>query len=247
LSFLIGSGILFIFFFAISSKGNLWTQLGLMIVPFLVFLALLITLGLFQIRLYQKYLKQEKIHIIEMWQNSFSDMKKVFLSTMPLIVLFVALWMMLGIAWGMAKFPGIGAFFGVFFSFIPFVIVLASFFLILLLGASLFFVTPYFVDQKKKKMQIFNALLQNFMHKPFSHFLLFVAGFLPLFFTTFFVFLAVYVVGQLYFVGPSILYQSIYSLFLMIPISICFTPVLNFLYFFAYESYKILSKGKENE
>lgn len=240
---LILSGLIFLFFQAISTLVGSWFQLLLKYIPLFVIIGFIMAAGTVLIRFYAREREGEKLSFSEVaWQSWDLVFKASFLA-LPLLLAFLIFWILIGLFLLLKAIPYLGAFFGVFLAFAPFLLNLGT--LILLFAALLafFFVAPPLATTEKVNRI---ALFERIKKDLFTNLLLLGVAYLPVWIVWEFIGNAAGMTFQLYTQGTGPFQIVLRSLFMMLPFVAILSPAITFFFNFAYEAYLHLEKELED-
>lgn len=233
---LVFSGILFVFCRTLHWGSSVWVGQSLVFLPIFLSSAILLSVEILVIRMYQQTQKGLKIDLKRLLVDSLDAVLQTSYLSIPPILLYLLLWICLGIFFLIRSIPGVGQIFNTLFIFVPFLLIFASILLSILSVGSLFFLAPIASRFSIKKMELAKMALSLLQKNIFSKFLLFLIGIAP----------AVIVGGLL--MGAALLTHSSFSyeggsfslvlewFFMMFPMAAILTPFVLFFFHFANEA-----------
>lgn len=234
--------ILTIFCRASLSSASNWVAISLYFLPILLSSGILFALGVLLIRIHHHEAKQLKLYLKDLITTSLDlIVGALYLAIFPILI-YLLFWIGLGVFFLLRSIPGLGDFFGVVFSFGPFLLILGSMLLCLLNIVVLFFVTPAAALQPVKESSVIKRLGENVFQKMLSSLLLFFLGILPLVLVGLLLVFAAKLTGLSFFIAEHSLSVALQWFFISIPFCGILTPFVIFFFNFSAESYQILSQ-----
>jgi hypothetical protein len=167
--------------------------------------------------------------------------------SLPLILAYFVLWLLLGVFYLLKAIPGIGDALGVVLSFGPFILLLGSFCLSVLSVTLLFFFTPAIALKSSAQFEMFADLLKKLRTHVFSHAVFFVLGLLPLIFVVGLMILAAFLTGKSYFMAERTFASVVQLFFIMLPFSVLLSPAVIFFFNFSAESHVWMQRQLKKE
>lgn len=239
------AGLVFIFFKSMISSANNWIFISKIFLPLFISFAIFFVLGTLLIKIHYHEVKKLGFSYRDILKKS-SEILNTFYFSVPIIFVFLVLWIIFGIFVGIKNIPHIGSFIGVFLSIIPFLIILMAILLVIFSVGTLFFITPELSLGQKKKKELIKNVFVNFRKNLFINLMLFFIASIVVFIVLFILFLSVSFT-KTYFVLPlNNIYSAFTSFFLMIPFTLFLTPFIVFFFNFALESYNLLKSKEES-
>lgn len=240
-------GILAVFFRGLSLNANQWVIMSLTFLPIFLSAGILLSMGIFLIRVYYHEVKQKEITYGDIFNKSWEVIVGASYFSVPLILSYLLLWMLMGIFVLLNEIPGLGGFFTVILSFAPFLLNLGSLVLSLLSLSLLFFVTPLIALKGLNRAQLSQILIKRVKSDVFSNFLLALVALLPLLFLVGFLILAAYLTGALCYKCDTATYTILQWFFIMIPFTAILAPAVIFFFNFSAEAHSLLQKENKKE
>ena len=236
-SILFFSGLLVVFFRGLALHAGNWVQLSLTFLPIFLCSGILLSASIFIIRAYYHELKHEDIGYQEILSRSWHTMIGASYFTIPVILSYLLLWVMLGIFVLLGEIPQAGGFFSVILSFAPFVINLATLLLCLISLGILFFVAPLIALKKAEGIAVIQSTIKRLEKDPFSNCLLLFIGLIPLIVVVSLLTLAATMTGTTCLDCQTPLQTTLKWFFIMIPFTAFLTPPVVFFFNFAAETH----------
>lgn len=221
--------------------GN-WVGLSLSFAPIFLIGGLLFALGVLLIKTYQKEKNGEEISYLKIAFGSWKTMVAVSYITMPMLLLCLLSWLVLGVFFFLKEMPGIGDFVGVFLSFAPFVLIFLSLILIFFNMMLLFFLTPELSKKEELDTKLWKNLIQKVIQNPLISLMGLFVGMAPLFFTLLFLISAALLTQLSYFPVADSLLIGLKWFFLMLPFNALLAPAIIFFFNFSYECNQLLEE-----
>jgi hypothetical protein len=135
-------GLLVVFSKGLALSANTWFAQGLAFLPIFLSSGILFALGIVLIRAYHNEVKQIPFNYRKIASQSWEMMLSAINFTIPVILFYLALWVLLGVFLLLRELPFVGDFFGVVLAFAPFLLNLGALLLCVLMLVALFFGTP---------------------------------------------------------------------------------------------------------
>jgi hypothetical protein len=235
-------GLMVVFFRALAINAGQWIIMSLTFLPFFLCAGILLAVGIVLIRIYHDEIKQKQIAYADILGKSFEVIIGASYFSIPMILSYLLLWMMLGIFVLLRQIPGVGEFFTVILSFGPFLLNLGSLVLCLLNLAMLFFVTPIIALKGLNRIRVTEILVKRLKGDAFSNVFLAIIAVLPLVFISGLLVLAAFMTGTMCYSCESPLHNVIQWFFIMIPFTALLTPAVVFFFNFAAEAHVLSQK-----
>ncbi len=236
------SGLMVVFFRGLSMNAGQWVVMSLTFLPIFLLAGVLLATGIYLIRIYHDEIKQRKYTFGGVFYKSWEVIMGASYFSVPFILVYLLLWMMLGIFFLFAEIPYIGEFFSVILVLGPFLINLGSLLLCLLNVSMLFFVTPLIALKGLNRQQVAQGLVRRFKEDLFSNVVLAMVAALPLLVVFGLLMLAGFLTETVCFSCDKPIYNVIQWFFLMIPFAICCAPAVIFFFNFAAESHVLMMR-----
>ena len=235
-------GLLFGFCKTLSYGTNQWISMSLFFFPIFLSSGILLAVGIFIIRLYYHEIKNLKLSYRDIFVNSWELIVGTAYLSIPPILIYLLLWVFLGIFILLKQIPVIGEFFGVILAFAPFLIILSSLLLVFVSLIILFFITPAIALGEKEKFHFSKNVFSSLKENVFRNLIFFFTSIFPLAFLIGMLSYASYLTGLSYVSYENFLSISISWFFLMVPFCFFMTPFIIFFFNFGAESYNFSSK-----
>ena len=192
--------------------------------------------------MYHDEVKKKEISYNKILSKSWEVILGATYFSIPIILIYLMLWMLLGIFVMLSTVPGIGKFFSVILAFGPFLINLGSIALIVLNIAMLFFVAPILALKGLNRIQISQLLSKRFEKDVFSNLYLFFISVLPLLAVVGILIGAAFLTGSLYEDSDTPVQTVLMWFFTMIPFTAILTPAIVFFFNFAAEAHVLTAR-----
>ena len=165
---------------------------------------------------------------------------------LPVMLIYLVLWTLLGLFYLFKELPLIGEVLGVVLSFGPFLLLLGSFALALICGMALFFVTPLVAFRSSIQWDVLKEVFSRIRFNPFSNLILFFLSVMPSLLMAGLLSLAAFLTSKTYVSLDSPIAVGAQWFFLMLPFAALLTPAVIFFFNFAAEAH-VLMVRKQRE
>lgn len=235
-------GLMLVFCRALAVGAGQWVVLSLTFLPIFLSSGLLLAAGVVLARVYHHEVKMIPLSFKKILAQSWELLIGVSYLTLPLLLAYLFLWMLMGVFYLLKEIPALGDVLGVILSFGPFLLVLGSLLLSFFNFLLLFFATPHIALKSKLKLKLAEEIYSRFRENLFSNITLFVMGLIPLLLGVAILSLAAFLTGVNFFMKTETLAVALQWFFVMIPFCAMLTPGILFFFNFAVESYALLQK-----
>lgn len=236
-------GLIVVFSRVIAIQAGGWVKLSLSFAPIFFIGGLLFTLGVFLIKTYQRELKGEVFSFVKVALGSSKTLATVAYITMPMLLLCLLNWLVLGVFFLLKEIPGIGDFVGVFLSFAPFVLILLSLLMVFLNVMLLFFLTPEISKEEALNTKTWKNLFFKLIQNPLISLMSLFVAITPLAFILFFLVFAALLTQISYLPTINPLLIGLKWFFLMLPFNALLAPAIIFFFNFSFECNQLLSES----
>lgn len=237
-------GVLVVFFRGLALNVGGWLLLSLTFLPIFLTGGVLLSLGVMLIRIYHDEVKGKEVKYRKIFSKSWEVILGASYFTIPIILLYLVMWMALGIFVMLTQIPIIGAIFSSILSFGPFLLNFASLLLCVGMLAFLFFVSPAIALKGLNGLQLSHWLNKRFKNDPFANLVAIIIGVLPVGFISILLVIAAYLSGFMTDLGfDSTLYTMTRWFFMMIPFVFVLSPAIIFFFNFAVESHVLMKRA----
>lgn len=233
-------GLLILFFRAIAMHTGTLIALSLAFMPFFLCAALLLAAGIILVRAYHDAVKKKRVSYREIFARSWPLMMGASYFSIPIILGYLVLWMLLGLFNLLKDIPYIGDFFAVVLVFGPFLLNVGSLLLCVLNIAMLFFLTPIVALRGINRLHVTQMLSRRFRMDIFTHLFLFVIALTPVLLTLGLLHLSLCLTGIAGFVSKGAIQSQVQWLFIMIPYTALLAPATVFFFNFATEAHVLM-------
>jgi hypothetical protein len=245
---LVVCGILIVFCRALAMHAGQWVVLSLTFLPIFLSSGILLAMGVLLARMYYHEVKMIPSSLRKVLSQSWELLIGVTYLTLPLLLTYLFLWMLMAVFYFLKEIPALGEVLGVLLAFGPFLLVFGSLILSLFTLLLLFFAAPHIALKSGMKLKIADDLYKRMKRTIFSNAVLFLLGLLPLLLTVGVLSLAAFLTGMNFFIRTETLAIALQWFFVMIPFSALLAPSVVFFFHFGVESYLLLvekeRKGK---
>lgn len=233
-------GLLVLFFRAIAMHTGTLIALSLAFMPFFLCAALLLAAGIILVRAYHDVVKKKRVSYREIFARSWPLMMGASYFSIPIILGYLVLWMLLGLFNLLKDVPYMGDFFAVVLVFGPFLLNVGSLLLCVLNIAMLFFLTPIVALRGINRLHVTQMLSRRFRMDIFTHLFLFVIALTPVLLTLGLLHLSLCLTGTAGFVSKGAIQSQVQWLFIMIPYTALLAPATVFFFNFATEAHVLM-------
>ncbi len=238
-------GLMVIFFRSLAYNAGDWVLLSVTFLPLFLCAGVLLSAGVLTIRLYHDEIKGKEIHYGDTLKRSWELIVGASYFSVPIILCYLLLWMLMGIFMLLNKIPLMGEFIGVLLSFMPFLLNLGSLILCVLNIAILFYVTPSLALKGLHGMRLSEGLFKRLKEDIFSNLILLFIAVVPLCFVAGILSLAVMMTQVAVDFGDLALVAAVRWFIIMIPFVGILSPAILFFFNFAAEAHVLLHKKEK--
>ena len=239
-------GVFIVFCKALALKASFWVSMSMVFLPIFFSSGILLSVGVILIRIYYHEKKSLKWRISEIVSRSLKLIIGTLYLSIPAIMIYLLLWVILGIFLLMQDIPYIGPFIGIVLSFAPFLIIFSSLVLVVINLAFLFFISPFIALKSKGKIEFAKEFFLRFRENIFSHLLFFFVAFFPIILIVILLSLAAILTNLQTITLSQSLYVALQWFFIMLPFCALVTPVVVFFFNFAAETYHLFYEEGES-
>ena len=234
-------GLLVVFSRGLATHAGQWTSMSLVFLPIFICTSLLLAMGVVLIRLYHDEVKKQDRSLKTVFTRSWELIIGTAYLTLPLILLYILLWMVLGIFFLLREIPSLGSIIGVILAFAPFLLIFGSLVLAFLNIALLFFATPAIALQQARRVipNMFWRLKKDVL----GNIILFVLALIPMKIVASFLVLAAILTDMSYLPSETSLQIVLQWFFIMVPFTLILSPAVVFFFNFAAEAHVLLRKS----
>lgn len=237
------SGLLVVFFRGLSLHAGEWVRLSLTFLPIFLCAGILLSMGIFLIRVYHNEVKQKGSPYWTVVSDSWTTIVGASYFAVPVILGYLLLWILLGIFVLLKAIPLIGEFFSVILAFAPFLINLGTLVLCVISLAMLFFLAPIIALKGMTRELVFESAVKRFEQDPLANFLLILTALVPLAFIVTLLTVAALLTGSIYWEASQAPLQTVLIwFFIMVPFTAFLTPAVIFFFNFAAESHVLMQR-----
>ena len=239
---LVVCGLMLVFCRALAVSAGQWVILSLTFLPIFLSSGLLLAAGVILSRIYHCEVKMIPLNFKKILSESWELLIGVSYLTLPLLLIYLLLWMVMGIFYLLKEIPALGDALGIILSFGPFLLVLGSLILSFFNLFLFFFATPHIAINSRLKLKLAEDVYRRFKENLFPSLTLFFLALIPLLLGVGILSLAAFLTGVNFFVKAETLAIALQWFFIMIPFCALLTPGILFFFNFAVESYALMQK-----
>ena len=242
---LILCGLFIVFCRALAFGSSTWITMSMVFLPIFLSFGILLSLGVVLIRIYYHEMKQVKFSFNQLIIRSWRVIVGTSYLSVPTILIYLLLWVFLGIFLLLKEIPYFGPVIGVILAFAPFVIILSSIILVFVNIGLLFFISPFIALKAHGKMDFTKEFFSHFKNNVFSYLLFFIVALLPIGIILAILSLTALLTNLHYLVASHVLSITLQWFFIMLPFCAFATPCVIFFFNFAAETYNVFfGKGE---
>ncbi len=239
-------GILIVFCRAVAFDASDWIAMSLGFLPILLSSGILLALGVVLIRVHDHETRKLSLSLERLVAGSFDLVLGTAYLSIPSVLIYLCLWILMGIFFLFKEIPVIGDFFSIVFSFCPFLLIFSSLCLCLFNLGLLFFAAPACALQPLKRFTLMKRILGSLQNRILSSLTLLCIGLAPILILTGLLTLAALLTNGSFLIGERSLSVGLEWFFIMVPFCALSTPAVIFFFNFAVESYHLLSAKTES-
>jgi hypothetical protein len=235
-------GILIVFCRAVAFDASDWVAMSLAFLPILLSSGILLSLGVLLVRIHSHETKHLALPMRRLVAGSMDIVLGTLYLSLPPILIYLMLWIVLGFFYLLCGLPGIGDFFSIVLAFAPFLLILSSLFLCLFNLGLLFFVAPAVAIQSVKRLGAAQRVALLLKGQIFTGLALFFIALVPIGFVVGMLSLAAILTNVSFFVAEHSLSVALEWFFVMVPFSAILSPAVIFFFNFAAECHWLLQR-----
>ena len=240
---LVCSGLIYLFFQALASYAPFWLKFPLRSIPIFIIIGCVMAAGIFLIQLYIQERNGKSLDGLKIAWNHWDLILKAAYLALPLLLVFLIFWIVIGIFMLLKMIPYLGTLLGIILAFFTFLLNFGISLLFLAALFTFFFVVPSLVQiEHLDRKGMFQQMREDF----FTHFLLLSVACFPVWIIWKLVEHAAEMTLQLYAFEGKPIAIILQSGFMMLPFIAILTPSVTFFFNFAYESYLIFCQKEKS-
>lgn len=241
---LVVGGLIVVLCRTLAVDAHEWMVSSFTFLPIFLCAGLMMMIGILVIRIYHDEVKGKILHYQHILWRSRTLIGKIFFLIVPLLSVYLILWISLGVFYLLKSIPQVGNALGLIFSFAPFLLILSSLALSLLSLLLVFFVTPRIALRGRIGWEDTQEIYKQVKGRVFAHLLCFFIGLIPLLVVIGFLSLAAALTGTTYLITERTFAIFLQWFFIMLPFAALLSPAVVFFFNFAAESFAwIQAKG----
>lgn len=235
-------GLLVVFSRALGENANAWMGLSLTFFPIFLSSGLLLALGVILVRGYHDEVTKGEAKYWKILSSSWETIIGASYFALPFLLIYLMLWMFLGIFILLRNIPAVGEFFGVILSFAPFLLNFVTLLLCVAVVAMLFFVSPIIALKGLNRPLVTEILARRFQADLFSNLLFFACALLPLLLYLGLLLASAILTGSFCITCENPIAKVLEWFFIMIPFAALLAPALIFFFNFSAEAFVLFQK-----
>lgn len=235
-------GLLVVFCRGLSINATEWVVMSLTFLPFFLCTGVLMSMGIFLIRVYHDEIKNKDVVYGDILNKSWDVIIGASYFSIPFILSYLVLWVLLGIFVMLGAIPFVGEVFSVILAFVPFLLNVGSLVLCLLSISTLFMITPIIALNGPNRTMVTETVIRRVKKDLFSNMILAIIAIFPLAVFVIIMALAAFMTEQVCYVCNHPLQHVLQWFFIMIPFTVLLSPVVVFYFNFAAESHSLLKR-----
>ena len=236
------TGLFAVFFRGLAWQSGQWVQLSLTFLPIFLCGGILLSLGIFLIRVYHNEVKKRPTSYRAVFAKSWEEIIGASYFAIPIILTYLLLWILLGVFVLLQGVPGVGNVFSAILSFAPFLINLGTLVLCLTTLFVLFFVSPILALKGIDRAMVTQAVIRRVEDNPFANIILLLIALLPVAVILSLLILAALLTETICADCSSLPEVVLKWFFIMVPFTAFLTPAIIFFFNFAAESHVLVQK-----
>jgi len=234
-------GLLLVFFRALSFGASPWVRLNLIFMPIFLCSGLLLALGVVLVRMYRQEQKQKKWFFQELIVKYGEVILGASYFAVPVALLFLLLWFVVGVFILFSKIPVVGPLFGAFLASVPFLLNSLAISLLIATIAFLFFASPLLAVKQGNFVSILRRIFERFWTDPYQSLSFFFRALFPVLGSGLVLWLSSSMTKGL-FPAPNEFVSVLRMFFMMIPFVLLISPAICFFFNYACEANSELEK-----
>lgn len=235
-------GLMITFFRGVSLHTGQWVRLSLTFIPVFLCAGVLLSTGVLLIRIYHNEIKKRNTSYRNIVSHSWDIILGTAYLSVPIVLSYLLLWMLLGVFFLLNEIPVFGQFLGMILAFAPFLLNLGTLALCVLSVALLFFVTPAVALKGLNRIQLSQLIAKRFYQDVFFNLLFAGIALLPLIILFGLLSLTAAMTGAICYTCDHPIYNTLQWFFMMTPFMILLSPAVVFFFNFAAESHVLLQR-----
>lgn len=244
---LIFCGLVSVCFRLLGAQGHGWLAISMKFMPLFFCSSVLLAAGIVLIRVYHHEVKGLPLSYRKTFQDSKNLMTDIAYLALPVVLIYLALWTLLGVFYLFKEIPIVGDALSIVLSFGPFLLLLGSFLLSVFCVAFLFFVTPSVSLKSSVHVDILKGAWQRLAFNPFTNVALLLLSLLPGALIATLMTMAARMTGKNFVAAGTPMAIGLQWFFIMIPFSALLAPAVVFFFNFAVESHVLMVKKMKDQ
>ncbi len=238
-------GLMVVFFQSLAILSGAWIAFSLNFIPLFLAGGLLMGLGVMLIRSYHDEIKETNVGFTKLFMRSWHAALSSAYVFMPIILLFLAVWAMLGVFYLVNEIPLLGDFFASLLSTGPFLLHLAALLLCVFSIYMLFVVTPNFALKPFVEATVMTEESRMYLSHFFLRVTLLLVGLVPLVLSAIILSVAASMTTNSFMVSSNHIQMVVQSLMIMLPYAVLLSPSVVFFFNMAAETHVCVHKVQD--
>ncbi|MDB6081236.1 MAG: Conserved putative rane protein [Chlamydiia bacterium] len=235
-------GVMIVCSMGLSLHAGEWVALSLTFLPIFLATSVLSALGVLLIRSYHDEIKNRDTNVAKTVTAMTDSLFTSSYFFLPIILIYLLLWVVLGLFFLMKAIPIIGDAFAVIFAFGPFLLILGSLLLSLASIFLLFTATPVMALKSLTGEKLFQYVHEQRFQQIFLRLVLCLLSLLPLIVTACLLWLAAKITTVVYVDQENTLQMVMQWFFIMLPFAAILSPTVIFFFNMATETHILIQK-----
>lgn len=237
-------GLMVVFSQSLGLLSGAWVAFSLNFLPLFLSGGLLMGLGVMLIRSYHDEIKETDVGFGKLFMRSWHAALSSAYVFMPIVLLFLSVWAMLGLFYLVREVPMLGEFFASLLSTGPFLLHLAALLLCVFSIYILFVVTPNFALKPFQEATVMTEESKIYLAHFFVRVALLLVGLMPLLLSALLLTIAANMTTHGYVTSSNHLQMVVQWLMIMLPYAVLLSPSVVFFFNMAAETHVVVHKSE---
>ncbi len=227
---------------SIATHSSGWAMMSLLFLPLFFGAAVLMAIGVVIVRLYHDEVKERPVDHKQVMMNSWQLMASASYFALPVILLFLLVWMALAIFYLFTEIPYLGDVLSVVLAFWPYLLNVSLLLLVVASVGMLFFVIPLVALRGLDRVKLAQAVVERLLADPFSSLVQLLIALLPVGLSALILSIAGCLTSAMGFGGTQPLQSALHWFFIMIPFTALLAPGVIFFFNFSVEAHVLAQR-----